>query len=116
MPSMYTFPNIRIGDTLLEPVECLFYYDGVVMFFSAKDTDGNHYLAICPDEYMLNYLVARVSPEDIARMKNREVPIATLFNESSNKWTVQLDENGVAAAVPVDAFDPLDLPDADALY
>lgn len=115
MPFEHSYPVIKIGEVTLEPIECLFYYDGVVMFFSAKDADGNHYLAVSPD-VNFDYRVARVSPGDIARMKNREVPIATLFNESPSKWTVQVDENGVAAAVPVDAFDPLDLPDADALY
>lgn len=109
-------PKISVVGKLLDVRKVLFSYE-IPILFICSTADESYFLVYCSDIDELIYSIAQTSLEKIISMLKNEIAMNVLFDESNEKYKLEVDDFAVSCeARSVNCFGEYETPKKGAMY
>lgn len=114
--SKMNVPKISVVGKLLDVRKVLFSYE-IPILFICSTADESYFLVYCSDIDELIYSIAQTSLEKIISMLKNEIAMNVLFDESNEKYKLEVDDFAVSCeARSVNCFGEYETPKKGAMY
>ena len=93
-------------------------HNEVPIFFICKDNDA-HYAVLCSDTEKLDYIIIRISDDDLYHLLNGTLPMRDIFTKQDEYWEVRSGdeiESDIVTKKKMTELDHSVLPEAGACY